>query len=806
MSSPGALPPTPASQTQASSSSADPQTPQSATADPNSVQGQAQGQAGSSAPTVTFGSNPPTPLTTSTPVGTTTSRQAPIPDPPGFTGQRGAHANQQTATQGTPPVTRRPTPVPFSGFPSVSAQAGYSYSSQALYDMDNRMATIAREAVSQPFNSLMSRIEALQLAIQQNGIHPGYRQPQAPQSVTLTNQQQAAPVEAAPVDTSTNAFWRMLGWHQPSPVTRTNIPGPPQQEQPVPQVPPEAGSPNPVDPGGIRTMYQPGPHPVDLPVPDPDAISWDLRFPRINPPTLTHYTGIPPVPPPRAIESVVPISTAAYDNAARAAGHTPGREMSAYGRDALKEARALGGKLPKFRQLPTDSLYDPYLWMLSTDQRLRSFMTAYPTASTGLTETHILDLVIPECMGNQAQMWFRQLRLGDRAKSSFHEFWVAFANTFINRTLARNLMDELRSLRISKFSNLHQYTQTLDMYVRYLENLKPTMEDDEMYDIIRHHMDKDTFIKLSVDHKCVTYYDIRMHWWRQIQAEQSVKTSATLAGSINHISGSTLHGLPFLATVLSSHYGELSSLGMANHPTNSVNEISQEDYSVNAYVARDAPICADATTCVMCHMDPVETHSRMYCNTCDDLFLDPNPEEAMDELRAIGRSRFNNISPITSKCSHCGAQGHFVRDCPKLGGSGKSVVGQRYGTATGFKEGDDPKLRPQHYRDAVARRQKAYMAQRKGKQPMKAQSSQSKGSTSGKMATHARRLRTGAATKPPTQAYLKHLCHNIMIEDCEDTDISQYDEWYNSTTVPDESLEDPSGYAESVNLINSLTL
>ena len=60
------------------------------------------------------------------------------------------------------------------------------------------------------------------------------------------------------------------------------------------------------------------------------------------------------------------------------------------------------------------------------------------------------------------------------------------------------------------------------------------------------------------------------------------------------------------------------------------------------------------------------------------------------------------ISSDKFKCKHCG-DNHFVRDCPKLGGSGKSKLGAKWGSARGFKQGDDPNLRPKSYRDARAR-------------------------------------------------------------------------------------------------------
>jgi hypothetical protein len=66
-------------------------------------------------------------------------------------------------------------------------------------------------------------------------------------------------------------------------------------------------------------------------------------------------------------------------------------------------------------------------------------------------------------------------------------------------------------------------------------------------------------------------------------------------------------------------------------------------------------------------------------------------------------------------CYHCNKNGHFVRDCPDLGGSGKSKIGAKFGTAKGFRETDDPSQRPFHYRKAVTQRiqQRANMLQKK---------------------------------------------------------------------------------------------
>jgi hypothetical protein len=134
-------------------------------------------------------------------------------------------------------------------------------------------------------------------------------------------------------------------------------------------------------------------------------------------------------------------------------------------------------------------------------------------------------------------------------------------------------------------------------------------------------------------------------------------------------------------------------------------------------------------------------------------------EMAVDELYTISgtpnpRTRFQDIP--TSICCVCSQAGHYARDCRRNGGSGTSIAGARYGTAKGFKLGDNANDRDPKWREWRARAQREYAAKRDmpqrgqaGFNPRSAGARQN----SGKFGTHAKRLRTGHADTPILNRY-----------------------------------------------------
>ena len=169
--------------------------------------------------------------------------------------------------------------------------------------------------------------------------------------------------------------------------------------------------------------------------------------------------------------------------------------------------------------------------------------------------------------------------------------------------------------------------------------------------------------------------------------------------------------------------------------------------------------------CLCAYVDP-DHHldSQEFLEHLDDA-LSANAPAVFNALQAakvpLTEREAQNLV-INSKCHVCGELGHFTRDCPENNGTGHSVLRARYGTADGFKEGDDISLRPAKYREAQQKRLKRQRAitakSQKAKSPEPRGSSSSRPVTRGrtnpgKFATHARRMRTGNATQPKPTRY-----------------------------------------------------
>ena len=118
-------------------------------------------------------------------------------------------------------------------------------------------------------------------------------------------------------------------------------------------------------------------------------------------------------------------------------------------------------------------------------------------------------------------------------------------------------------------------------------------------------------------------------------------------------------------------------------------------------------------------------------------------------LFVIRGSDGNALAMGKFKCRNCKGD-HFLRDCPDLGGSGTSTVGQAFGSAKGFKEGEDPPREYKEAREKNAKRRRAIAAAANKKR-------------SGSSQTPAQIRKRSEATNPP-----KHIYQSLLKEELTD--------------------------------------
>ena len=123
---------------------------------------------------------------------------------------------------------------------------------------------------------------------------------------------------------------------------------------------------------------------------------------------------------------------------------------------------------------------------------------------------------------------------------------------------------------------------------------------------------------------------------------------------------------------------------------------------------------------------------------------------------ALFKEGSNAKSSYKMICYHCNKDGHFVRDCPMLGGKGVSVIGAKFGTSEGFREGDDPAKRPKHYSNATKRKLQERVSGQNNRGRMAGLKSKK-----GNRNTYAKKLKNGFATTPSDTAYNMQVSSNL---------------------------------------------
>ncbi len=399
------------------------------------------------------------------------------------------------------------------------------------------------------------------------------------------------------------------------------------------------------------------------------------------------------------------------------------------------------------------------------------FYTLYPMQSSGVTVPMFLQILMPRLLTREGQstssssissfcparQWYDSLvrnnelclqRL-DMEKDVngliLPNFYYAFWERFMQYNLTIVLEPELRAMDITHYVNNYAgYLQALEEKLQLLIRLGNRFDEYSLYTIVYGHFRNAgaLFKDIYTRYNPVSYQQLIAALRRE---QELINLSANM------------HNLGQRRTPRHHHLsGSADTLPQLFHVNAEAPELNDND---NICVSCNVPNDSNAQFCVCEYVDSSDVvamrDSSEFAHTLDAMYeileegqyfaIDPDSEQARQIV-------------ISSTCKHCGQKAHFTRDCPKLGGTGHSKLGAKFGTAKGFKEGDDPQDRPAAYRDARAKqvRRARAIAKRAGKSTLQ---SKKKG---GKFATHARRMRTGLATAPKKPHY-QAMLHALLL-------------------------------------------
>ena len=378
-----------------------------------------------------------------------------------------------------------------------------------------------------------------------------------------------------------------------------------------------------------------------------------------------------------------------------------------------------------------------------------------------------------------ASVWYTRLHSG--YKTSLPSFWAQFVTRWMNQDLLVDyFMGEFEKLHLRAYFDPKLKVYDTPQYLLDVEQIEQFL----LY-LTRRTLDEDVKFRVARTHHFLGADDLWTKLW-----EKGATTWPTLVQALHGYHrqyifqpgrsqtspGSSASGRGRLSSGFresSSSYGYAprwssdrsgsSSRGFGDDNRFHVLQ-DHDDHEISGF--SDDALDGTCSSCLAeCEPDQFCAciHATEFVDTDAD---DPTLEfAAMAEALVYDKTSrgdsptFGRVDPALSQCFICGKRGHFGRDCREIGGDGESVRGSRYGTAPGFKKGDDPARRDPRYIAWVVKRRASIAKARAESQTRKPRP----GTGKGKMLTHARRLKTGRATAPPPSRYQMVRQFNVIL-------------------------------------------
>ena len=416
----------------------------------------------------------------------------------------------------------------------------------------------------------------------------------------------------------------------------------------------------------------------------------------------------------------------------------------------------------KFKGEYSETGEDAFDFLVQFQENLNEYKVIFPEENTGITEGTVIQLALNRAIIEKAGQWLRNQNGKAREQdmnitfATFREFSSCFADKYLPEQFTSLMKLKLHRIRQSKFESIREFMDEFDHKLTELNLIGALPNNDMLWDILVKNMNEGYLNKLQDkyvhEHRIYDYLSLRNAMEAEIENE-SVKNLVKL----KHRENNTQR---FFRRSTNGYNGR--SRGYGNERVNNAimekatsDESSSSDSdtegasdyeSIDAKKEETKSLCAIIDSC-LCHLR----------------VSDNSKSKGTAKAVASALNSLEGKSDIFKKeCYHCNKPGHFVRDCPELGGSGKSEIGGRFGTARGFKESDDISQRPKHFRDAVKKR-----LDKRGENLQRRIRSSRGG---GNRQTHALQLKRGNVHNPQQTQYNIHLSDTVEIsEDMSET-------------------------------------
>ena len=333
---------------------------------------------------------------------------------------------------------------------------------------------------------------------------------------------------------------------------------------------------------------------------------------------------------------------------------------------------------------------EAFRFLQQTVGQISFYLSIFPEDRTGFKIGVVLEAIMNAAYeeGTPAKGWYNsESRLARKQNltctfGSVVEFITGFNKRFIPDQFKMIMRENLKKIKLSDYNVKREFTEAFDNALEVMELLNEAPKVEELFEILLAAISQGYLRSLTSrnmgDNQIINYWSLR----KAIENDAANDSLLELQQMRSNSTGPSSYKPREKPYSKKPYQKSSSNKYYAHWGQNDSSEESSDD-------------------------SPSEEETSESCSNIDiclSTLRHSNTPKVAKAAKHISHQLRNMDSFKNKTCYHCNKEGHFVRDCPDLDGSGESQIGQKFGSAKGFRETDDPTKRPQHYQDAVRQR------------------------------------------------------------------------------------------------------